>query len=65
MANKQPFYHEIQVLFTTTDGNLPPHFGDTLQAFVDAILQGHESFVEDSVEVLEGEPEAGDPADLM
>lgn len=63
MANQQPYYHEIQILFTTTS------FVDTAKAH-DRLKQAIEDsfadeFVGGSIEIIESEPDPGDPSDLM
>ena len=62
MANKQPFYHEVQMLFTTTSGK---YLTKTQIAKAKAIIESIGGVVKGSVEVIESEPEPGDPADLM
>ena len=62
MANKQPFYHEVQMLFTTTSGK---YLTKTQTAKAKAIIESIGGVVKGSVEVIESEPEPGDPADLM
>ena len=62
MANKQPFYHSVSVLFTTAGGPLTEaEFRERLIA----VLAKHKNVIHDSVIVEAFEAEPGDPADLL
>lgn len=69
--NKQPFYHEYQVLITTTNGSLPEDLEDKICDFVKNELVKTEytkrepDILLDTIEVLCGPVEAGDPDDLI
>jgi hypothetical protein len=69
MANKQPFYHRMEVLFTATEDVSAemnePTFIKALEAFLKKQLGGS-VIVKDSVQFdtpVNAEP--GDPADLV
>jgi len=62
MANKQPWYHEVQILFTSTNGK--PLGRKEIQGIMNVITL-RACLVKDSIEIIESEPEPGDPADLM
>lgn len=62
MANKQPFYHEAQLLFTTITGTC---LTKTQIRKITEIVEKVRGVVKGSVEVIESEPEPGDPADLL
>lgn len=62
--NKQPYYHDIQILFTTTTGMVSEELARDLKAVV--LKHRRElDIVEGTIEVMESGPEAGDPHDLM
>lgn len=69
MANKQPFYHRMEVLFTATEDVSStvnsPEFMEKLAGFLKRNLPGA-GVIKESVE-HDGlcDAEAGDPADLM
>ena len=58
--NKQPFYHEISILFTATK----PLTEEELEHVADE-LRADKDVLNDSVQIQFVESEAGDPADLM
>jgi len=62
MANKQPFYHEVQVLFTTTSGK---YLTKQQKEKIAVLVQSFKGILKGSVEIDENEPEPGDPADLL
>lgn len=60
--NKQPWYHEGEILFTTTHGRvLAKHTIMKIQEAIESVR----GVVKGSVEFIESEPEPGDPADLL
>lgn len=62
MENKQPWYHEVQVLFTTTNARC---LSKGQIGMIKKIVASVGGVVKGSVEITESEPEPGDPADLM
>lgn len=60
--NKQPWYHEVELLFTTTDGR---YLSAKQINEIKAIVYKAKGVVEGTVEVMETEADPGDPADLM
>ena len=60
MANKQPFYHRLTVLFTATDD-----VSYRMKAFMKQKLPEFDEVIPDSIEIEECDAEPGDPADLM
>jgi hypothetical protein len=62
MANKQPWYHEVQILYTSTKGDC---LSAKKREAIAVLIESIRSVVKNSVEVLESEPEPGDPADLL
>jgi hypothetical protein len=64
VANKQPFYHRVTVLFTATRALKEDELKDLLFDGLNEMSKG--KIVKGSVEIEEfDEPEPGDPADLM
>jgi len=65
MANKQPWYHEIEILYTTTTGRcLNERQRERIKQAI-CSSAGRGAVLPGSVEFNEAEPEPGDPADLM
>ena len=67
MSNKQPFYHQITILFTAT-----MDVSDSDRKLIckdfERVLQrqfGKKAIIADSVEVDSFDAEPGDPSDLM
>lgn len=59
--NKQPFYHEVTILFTGTREFTFEEVQELLQSKL-----RHKDIVKDSVKIDSfNEPEPGDPADLL
>lgn len=69
MANEQPFYHRVDgLLFTSTTGCGEDRFLEALRAFAKSRAARGLGIVPESIEIEAngyGEPEPGDPADLM
>lgn len=60
--NKQPFYHEVNIIFTSTRPIAQEEFAQALERLPKRKL----GIVAGSLEIEEfHEPEPGDPADLM
>jgi hypothetical protein len=66
MSSKQPFYHRVTLLFTSTSGCGEEQFLEAFQAFMKSKSASQLGIVPNSltVETYE-EPEPGDPADLL
>lgn len=67
--NKQPFYHRVDgLLFTSTTGFGEEQFLEALRAFARSKAGRELGLLDDTIEIEAGgygEPEPGDPTDLM
>lgn len=63
MGNKQPFYNEVTLLFTTTRAPYQAEIDECAVAFQQALRNRAPLVGKVEVESFESEP--GDPADLM